>query len=563
MGNLISPVLTTASTSADDAGVHASLKRKMQVGLGVVALGWAIAIVVWSQAPFALSYDDAYYYFTIARNWADGHASTFGLIDKTNGYHPLWQLLSIIPFAAGLEGLAAVRALLLGQLVLWMVTWQLIIGHVVESIDGFSRLNEHPVARRWCERIMIVVIIALAANPFLFRLTVNGLESGLVVPVGATILWLATRVKGRFITRATTSQRFQLGLLLALAILSRTDALVLVATIVAAMCLERSRPTSPISLQRRVVSIAQVVVIPAVVTMVYLAINQAVFGTAMQISGTIKRLPLTGSRIALTLLWVALGLGVLLGARRTIGAKSKLGRIRRFYAATGFYAAFCVGLVGYYTTLQAVPYMWYFAPLGLYFTWSAILIAADMTEVGLVEHFAREKAFRPVGLAAGSVVMVPLLVMAAIALGGLRDSGRWSLLTHDAHAGQWIDENLPKDAVVASWDAGAIGFFAHRPMVNLDGVVNTLAWSHAMQDGTTAAFLRARNVGWVANHGHYVDGAEPGIHDLLRRYFGDAAVRDLQTAHVEHYLYTGTLDGSRSDRSTKVMATFVYRLSTP
>ena len=44
------------------------------------------------------SNDDAFYYFQIARNLAEGKFSTFdGGITRTNGYHPLWLFL-ITPF---------------------------------------------------------------------------------------------------------------------------------------------------------------------------------------------------------------------------------------------------------------------------------------------------------------------------------------------------------------------------------------------------------------------------------------------------------------------------------
>ncbi len=45
-----------------------------------------------------VSIDDAFYYFQIAHNLADGQFSTFdGGITRTNGYHPLWLWL-ITPF---------------------------------------------------------------------------------------------------------------------------------------------------------------------------------------------------------------------------------------------------------------------------------------------------------------------------------------------------------------------------------------------------------------------------------------------------------------------------------
>jgi len=43
--------------------------------------------------------DDAYYYFKVAQNISEGHGSTFDGINPTNGYHPLWMLVSIPVFA--------------------------------------------------------------------------------------------------------------------------------------------------------------------------------------------------------------------------------------------------------------------------------------------------------------------------------------------------------------------------------------------------------------------------------------------------------------------------------
>lgn len=80
---------------------------------GVASAGvWAAVAVVWHQGPFALTFDDAYYYVEIARRIADGGGSTFDGLNTTNGYHPLWMLVCTVPFFLGLTGLAAVRVLL-------------------------------------------------------------------------------------------------------------------------------------------------------------------------------------------------------------------------------------------------------------------------------------------------------------------------------------------------------------------------------------------------------------------------------------------------------------------
>ena len=40
------------------------------------------------------------------------------------------------------------------------------------------------------------------------------------------------------------------------------------------------------------------------------------------------------------------------------------------------------------------------------------------------------------------------------------------------HIGQWISENLPSDATLASHDIGAIGYFAERPLLDLAGLIS-------------------------------------------------------------------------------------------
>src|SRR3954469_20330882 len=84
-----------------------------------VAAVWLVIVVVWRDAPFALTFDDAFYYFGIARNVAHGHGSTFDGIDPTNGYHPLWMLMAVPVYAAGLDGTTAVRVLLALQVLLY------------------------------------------------------------------------------------------------------------------------------------------------------------------------------------------------------------------------------------------------------------------------------------------------------------------------------------------------------------------------------------------------------------------------------------------------------------
>ncbi len=541
-----------------------TLRRKLLAALAVVGLGWLVVLVVWSAAPYAASFDDAYYYFTIGRNWANGHASTFDLLDRTNGYHPLWQLVSIVPYALGLDGTAAVRTLLVTQLALWLGAWWLVIDHVSEAVDGWPALGEDRAAKRWCEGAMVVVLVALAANPFVFKMVVNGLESGLVVPVGALLCWWSIRFRGRFVSRASRRQRLLGGALLALAFLSRTDAVILIAAVGASCLLDGGTRRAPVPLARRALRTAELLAIPAVVIGAYLVANQVWFDTPLQISGTVKRLPLTPARVVLALVWAAVACAVLVLARRPVRAGSKARRVRRFLSDTSWYAAFCVGLLGYYSTLQSVPYLWYFAPLALEGTWVALLFAADLAEGAIADARAESAAEAPLPLSARlpvAILAVPFVVALVWSIGSYVDPGARALMVHDAATGRWIDHNLPASARVASWDAGVIGYFSNRRVVNLDGVVNSKAYYDAAQAGRVDEFLNARGIRWVANHGGDVNGRDPGIDKLIRSYFGPDAARHIVVVHRDLYDYTGSLDGSRTDTSSKRMGTYVYRLA--
>lgn len=550
----------------EDGGM--SLNKKLHTTLAVVGIGWFVVFVFWRPAPFAASFDDAYYYFAIGRNWAQGHISTFDLLDRTNGYHPMWQLISTLPYLIGLDGTAAVRSLLVLQLLLWLGALHLVIGQVVTAVDGWSALGDDTGARRWCELAVVIVFAALVANPFVTKMIVNGLESGLVVPIGAALIAWSMRFRGRFVSRANRRQRYLAGALLALAFLARTDAVILIASVAVWCLLDDGSRRDPVALATRVRRTIEVLVIPAMVVVAYLVSNQVWFGTALQISGTVKRIPLTPFRVVLALVWAAIGLAVLLGARRPIKASSRAKRARRFLTATAWYSTFCIGLLGYYTTLQAVPYLWYFAPLALEAVWLAMLFAADLAEGAVVE--ARGTAtkdergpYGPLGTKARApvaILAVPLLIALVWSTKSYVDPDARALLVHDAKSGTWMSHHLPPDARIASWDAGAIGYFSQRQVVNLDGVVNSIEFYRATQDGTVTEFLADRNVRWVANHGGDVNGADPGVDEQIRNFFGPDAARRITVVYRDTFDFSGSLDGSRTDTSSKRMGTYVYRL---
>ncbi len=75
--------------------------------------------------------------------------------------------------------------------------------------------------------------------------------------------------------------------------------------------------------------------------------------------------------------------------------------------------------------------------------------------------------------------------------------------THGLHAelyqmAWWIRENTPPDAVVGSWNAGILGHFSDRTVVNLDGVVNN-EMIDVMRRRRLLEYLQDRGIAYIVD----------------------------------------------------------------
>ena len=155
--------------------------------------------------------DDAYYYFKVAQNISEGNGSTFDGINQTNGYHPLWMLVSVPIFAlARFDVVLPLRVLLLVMSALQVSTAILLyrlLGKVFASPIGAL------AALYWAFSFDI-----------LGNLYMQGLESGIAAFfVVLLLLNLHKFETNRRVDQGTTKQLATLGLVGALTIFSRLD----------------------------------------------------------------------------------------------------------------------------------------------------------------------------------------------------------------------------------------------------------------------------------------------------------------------------------------------------
>jgi len=67
-------------------------------------------------------------------------------------------------------------------------------------------------------------------------------------------------------------------------------------------------------------------------------------------------------------------------------------------------------------------------------------------------------------------------------------------------AGRWISEQTPPSARIGSWNAGVLGYFAHRSVVNLDGLVADADYfRRVIERKELTGYLVSERIGWLAD----------------------------------------------------------------
>ncbi|MBI2705058.1 MAG: hypothetical protein HYX32_07180 [Actinobacteria bacterium] len=559
--------MAASETDVDDASdrvTNAGLRRALLVATAIVVAIWLALILFWQESPFALTFDDAWYYLTIGRNLNSGRGSTFDGINLTNGYHPLWQLVSVLPFTVGLDDLAAARALLVLQLLVgWGLTLALLSATVARLLADWPparRRGPMPGAANVGSVTLAATLVLFAGSPFIVKVFVNGLESGIAATVDSALLYVAIRQRGRWLVGTSARGRLGVSLLLALAFLARTDAAFLLASL-GIWCVAEALTARP---PKAIVRLAQLFALPAVVIVAYLAANQRLFGTPFQISGLVKRVdPLRATTVIVFALFVAAAIAAGRFAFRSTGSsRGRFPAAATFVRHTGWFAAFCVVLVGYYSVLQVQQWLWYYAPIVLYLTGLLLLGVADMVGASLRDAPERASAERAVA---------PVQAMLALLLGGLLafasvqffDPNVRSIQIANADAGVWMRANLPEGSRIASWDAGALGYFSHRDVINIDGVVNSYRYYELGRTGQGKTFWACSGLGYVANLGGDANGDDPDIRSFIAGAVDPAAAKAATVIFTRPFTYSGVLSstGGSKSVSSEDLAVRVYALA--
>jgi hypothetical protein len=260
-----------STVSLQESPVQAAQRTLNRVNLGtflivVVASAWIFYTPLRNATrimPFVE--DDFYYYLKVAQNVAAGLGSTFNGITRTNGYHPLYflVLVCICKVSASLVGIF--RGL-------WLV-W--VVAAASTFVSARKLLERHGSGPFLTNAFALVFLITC------IHIFCQGMEITLTLPLGLGLL-VAFRSQPAYWSFARS---VAIGLLAALTVLSRLDAVFLVLLLLAFTFAERN--------QRRGIGLRQVsgfAIGSAPLLIAYFAFNHFYFHTWMPISGSAKQL---------------------------------------------------------------------------------------------------------------------------------------------------------------------------------------------------------------------------------------------------------------------------------
>lgn len=425
-------------------------------------IAWLLAATGGSSDRLMLSMeDDSFYYALVAQHLANGEGSTFGNVNPTNGYQPLWQAAVAVLALFGdgntlLWLIFALQAALFGALVAlcWMISKQL-----DARIEGACALA-------YCG----LVTLAFAV------LTFAGMETVLVLVAALAFALVVLRTPcyadGRV---APTSHWIALGISALVLALSRLDAaaLPLCYGVVSAL---RHRNSAVIV---RMTAVSGGVLAAGLAC--YAAVNLAVFGTPVPVSGLAKAIGGGTRFVDLTLAYLTHG--TFLGVQAilvTVGALVVLGRARRASvsvfdtrADTALFDVLLASLLAqivqlaYYGATTTWPWWeWYFyhVPVQLFLGAVVLLRAASRSRIaGRV--FAPAAAY---AAAAITIAVVPFGIW-----GSRGPEITWFEATPTVAA--WLRDNTAPDDVLAVGDrAGYLTWLSQRPTLQLEGLVEDI-----------------------------------------------------------------------------------------
>ncbi|MCS7253503.1 MAG: hypothetical protein RMK18_00500 [Armatimonadota bacterium] len=459
--------------------VHKLHSTKKVAALAFVSfLCLPLLLAMWRPIPYVIERftpDDAYYYLNTALNIAAGRGSTFDRINPTNGYHPLWMLV-LVPVYKLFDGVELPLRVVLSIEVLLMLASMWL---------SFELARQYiPTCLALLSPLLLYVFVGLAGF--------YALESHLLIFVSLIAIAFALSRPHIFEPSKFSVDDIVWGVFLALIALSRLDAafvFVSYACVIIALGVRAGR-----------LSLAKLSSFSAPFALligIYLLWNRFHFGHWMPISGALK---MTIPSIVLiprhlfikpVIVRMAISLAASVAYVSATLLSKPSSRLRQFHPPLLMLNIYVLLHACYTAFLQDWGvFPWYFA---LSLCSASLTLPALISLLGAFNHPKRIAAL---------VAMCAALVLLA-AFNKLALPSRHVGLRKLYEQAMWLKNNTEPDAICIAEDAGIIGYYSQRRVINLDGLINSYEYQEYLGQGRFADYLRLKGVQYfIATRGN-------------------------------------------------------------
>jgi len=439
----------------------------------------------------------------------------------TNGYHPLWQLALVPVFWIVRTPDAAIPAVFAIGSVAWIACVAL-YRRIGAMCDGEAAFLFGGIYLCW---------LCTFALPGGAGLVFLGMETTLALPI---MLWLAeSSLRRAIFTAAPQAARrlLTVGIVLTLMCLARLDAVFIAAAYIGAFVLVQQKRGWPAALHDGIVMGAPL----AATLVVYMAVNQILFGAAMPVSGTAKALgaPFANLNPLIASLWGAstlqartIPLGfVFIAAAATVLAlawrKSSDARADAMRRQLVIVAGVTLAGALLHLIYLCVGSSW---PIWAWYGYGRALLGALVVPLSLAVLWRR-----PIPAALVTAAVIGVLAFgsgATIAKRRALGDNQSSYWVHADADAAWLNAILPADAVVAMGDlAGSVGYRLKRPMVQTEGLVEGPEYLRRLRQlGGWEIYFAERGVTDIAAADYHLspcDDGAPNCHMVVEPKVGD------------------------------------------
>ena len=470
--------------------------------------------------------DDAFYYYKTAVNISQGLGSTFDTINFTNGYHPLWMLVC--------------------TLVAFITTQTQLYVYLVLIVNlAFVLIFTYLLLKIFAPDLGLLFAALLVCLINWQRKSSTAVFSGLETPVYLCGVFTCIRMMTSM-TWAKRKDLLLLALLMAATFLARTS-FVLFAPVFLVYLIYRMRTRRDVNFA----SLALYLALPGLcLTVPYLLWNYSHTGHFQQISGLTKNLwnagalrspqsfldavqsfailvPLILQPRLLTIIPIAL----LTYTAYLLLRKPRLFSFLKKPAIIILIACALVEFLYYFFTYGKATRQWHCAT-----TWITLQIIFVYCLKAIHAHL------HPYPRAKYALLVSIFLIGANCFIHAPYYQHRFPASNDHHDMARWIKDNVPSDATIGVWDAGFMGYFSQRKVINLDGLINGVELYNYRKGGRGVyTYILDKKIGYLQNRfygpPHPLNSIlAPGL-ELLHQTARINVTKNGKSTYVARYLW--------------------------